>query len=350
MRFFLAFLILCGAAVGLYFAAAKEESVLELTLSELREKYSNDESQFVDIDGVDLHYVDTGKGPAIVFIHASYLNLESWNGLVEGLGEEFRTIRFDLPGAGISGLETKPLPDGGFDMVERQYELLRLLIDRLDVDRFVLVGTSSGGTIAYRYAARHPDRVSRLILINSAGMPRTPQTNPLRSNAEFKKKWADLDVKPREYWAQSLSRNFTSANSPPDWLIDQAYDFQRRVDLKKRRAAAYRFQTGDVRNVLSKIRSPTMIMWGKENPTVVHLEADVIEHWMTGAPTILRKYTGLGHYPYIEDLGAILPDIRSFLNGDLDGDLRQTIRARVVGPQASRPDQHSQTEVDKNDS
>ena len=349
MRFFLAFLIFCCAAVGLYFVAAHEKSVPELTLSELREDYSNEHSQFVEIDGVNFHYADIGDGPAIVFIHASYLNLDSWNGLVDGLGGQYRTVRFDLPGAGLSGLETKPVPDGGFDMVERQYELVSLLIDELGVDRFALVGTSSGGTVAYRYAARHPDRVARLILINSAGMPRTPQTNPLRNHPEFRN-WADLDVKPREYWARSLSRNFTSSKPPPDWLIDQAYDFQRRVDLKKRRAATYRFQTGDVQSVLSNIQAPTMIMWGKENPTVVHLEGDVIQHWMTSAPTILRKYAGLGHYPYIEDVGAILPDIKAFLNGDLDDDLRQTTHARVTDKQASWPDQYSQSEADKNDS
>ena len=335
MRTFLAFLTLCCMGVVLYFSTEQKLSVPELTLGEIREKYSHKNSKFIDIDGVNLHYVDAGEGPAIVFLHASYLNLDSWNGLVKGLGEKYRTIRFDLPGAGLSGLETKALPDGGFDMVERQYELVSLLVDELGVGRLILVGTSSGGTVAYRYAARHPDRVTRLILINSAGLPRTPQTNPLRSNPAFKK-WADLDVRPREYWEKSLNRNFTSASSPPDWLIDRAYDFQRRVNLKKNRAATYLFQTGDVQTILSQIKAPTMIMWGKENPTVVHLEADVIEHWMTGAPTILRKYSGLGHYPYIEDINAILPDVKGFLSGELDSELRQTIRAHAFDNSATK--------------
>jgi hypothetical protein len=46
---------------------------------------------------------------------------------------------------------------------------------------------------------------------------------------------------------------------------------------------------------------------------------------MTGAPTTIRKYEGLGHYPYIEDLDAIYTDLTAFLAGDLDPDLRRTV-------------------------
>ncbi len=309
-------------------AFAGESKVQELTLEQLRTKYDQADSRYITLDGVNLHYQDRGTGPAIVFLHASYLNLFSWDGLIRELEEDFRTVSFDFPGAGLSTLESKSVPEGGFNMVERQYELLVQFIDALEIDRLVLVGTSSGGSVAYRYAARNSERVERLILINSAGMPRTAQTNPLRAKPEFKK-WAAMNVKPREFWATSLNNNFISPHTPPDWLIDQAYDFQRREGLNAERAKTYKFSTGDVKTVLGQIRSPTLIMWGHENPTVMHLEADVIEHWLTGAPSLLRKYQSLGHYPYIEKLDAVLPDFKAFLNGELDDELRQTLRVPV---------------------
>ena len=54
------------------------------------------------------------------------------------------------------------------------------LLAHLKLTNVSLVGTSSGGIVAFRYAALNPEQVARLVLINSAGMPRTAATNPLR--------------------------------------------------------------------------------------------------------------------------------------------------------------------------
>jgi pimeloyl-ACP methyl ester carboxylesterase len=112
-------------------------------------------------------------------------------------------------------------------------------------------------------------------------------------------------------------------------VIDQAYDFRRREGLEKRLAEIYALSTGDPHAILAKIQAPTMIIWGESNPTVMHLEADVIEHWMTGAPTMIRKLKGLGHYPYIEDEKMFLADFLPFLAGEYDSQLRQTMRVEV---------------------
>jgi pimeloyl-ACP methyl ester carboxylesterase len=92
----------------------------------------------------------------------------------------------------------------------------------------------------------------------------------------------------------------------------------------------YYFETGDPQSILSKIKAPTMILWGMSNPTVVHLEADVIEHWLTSAPSFIKKYEGLGHYPYVEAPDRVIPDIIAFLNGELDDNLRLTQRVKVA--------------------
>ncbi len=298
-----------------------------LTLAELRAKHELPSSRYMDLDGVDLHYVDEGSGPPIVFLHASYSGLHTWEGIASKLKSKYRVVRFDFPNAGLSGSETIPVPKEKFDLIERNYDTLVRFADRLGLDRFGLVGTSSGGSVAFRYAARHPDRVERLVLINSAGMPRTPQTDPFRVTAETAK-WAEMPIRPREFWESSLSRTFIRPNKAPDWFVDQQYDFRRREGLERTEAEDYVFTTGDTQSILRGIRAPTLIMWGKSNPIVMHLEADVFAFWMTGAPTLIRKYAGLGHYPYIEDEQALFPDLAAFFGGELDGELRQTIRAK----------------------
>jgi pimeloyl-ACP methyl ester carboxylesterase len=321
-------------AILVVFAATSQAStrkVETLTLAELRAKYQLPNSRYMNLDGVDLHYVDEGSGQPVVLLHASYMGLRSWDGIAARLRPNFRVIRLDFPNAGLSGPETKPVPRAKFDLIERNHEILVRFLDRLGVDRLHLVGTSSGGSVAFRYASRNADRVQRLVLINSAGMPRTPQTDPFRERPEFAE-WSKMLVKPREFWAFSLTQTFIHPNKAPEWLIDQEYDFRRREGLEQTLLDDYVFTTGDTKGILEGIRAPTLIMWGKANPIVMHLEADVFAFWMTGAPTLIRKFDGLGHYPYIENEQAIFADLASFLRGEVDDELRRTIRAKPASP------------------
>jgi pimeloyl-ACP methyl ester carboxylesterase len=315
--------IFLGSSATLMAAATGEDipAVPTLTLGELRAKYSLPSSRFMEVDGMDLHYVDEGTGPVVVLLHASYNSLRTWDGVAERLRDNYRVVRFDFPSAGLSA-DNKPTPPEKFNMMGRYVNAIEEVVARLGIERFALVATSSGGSAGFRYASSNPDTVERLVLINTAGMPRIPRTDPLRERTATAK-WSGMTVRPREFWLTGLSSNFIAPNKPPEWIVDQAYDFARR-EGRAEKAADYVYTTGDPKTTLAGISSPTLILWGKNNPTVMHLEADVIQHWMTGAPTAIRKYEGLGHYPYVEDLDAIYPDLAAFLAGDLDSELRRT--------------------------
>lgn len=296
-----------------------------LSMDELRAKYALPASRYMDVDGVDLHYVDEGQGQPVLLLHASYHSLRTWDALAERLRANYRVVRFDFPTAGLS-IDRKEAPPGGFSMMSRYGDMVAGVVANLDLNSFTLVGTSSGGAVAFRYAGTEPEKVERLILINTAGMPRTPRTDPLRERASFAK-WQGMTVRPREFWAFSMAQNFIAPHKPPTWMISQAYDFARR-EGRAQRAEDYHYSTGNPQTMLGKITSPTLILWGKDNPTVMHLEADVIQHWLTAAPSLIRKYDGLGHYPYVEDLDTIYHDLSAFIAGDLDRDLRQTVMVK----------------------
>ena len=312
--------------MGVSFAAGAQAPA-QIGLEDLREKYADDGSRFVTVDGADIHYRDEGQGPVVVLLHASYFNLLAWDQVTEALVGGNRVIRFDFPNVGLSGPETKEPPGGRFNLIERNVDILGGLAEALDLDQFALVATSSGGSVGFRYASRFPERVTRLVLINSAGMPRTARTDPNRARAETAQ-WDDMPVRPREFWEFTVNQNFPSDADAPGWLIDLAYDINRRAETTP--VSKYFFETGDPQAILSAIKAPTLILWGKANTVVMHLEGDVIEHWMTSAPTFLKKYEGLGHYPYIESPERVIPDIARFLAGEWDGRLRQTQRVKVA--------------------
>ena len=289
MKYFPLFVALMGAS----FAAAAQGPV-QISLEDLRKKYANEASRFVTIDGADIHYRDEGQGAVVVLLHASYFNLLAWDRLTEELVNDHRVIRLDFPNVGLSGPETKEPPGGKFNLIERNVEVLSGLVEELGLGKFALVATSSGGSVGFRYASRNPQRVTRLVLINSAGMPRTARTDPNRSRPETAP-WDDMPVKPRDFWEFTVNLNFPSDADAPDWFVDLAYDVNRRAETTP--VSKYFFETGDPQAILSRIQAPTLILWGKANTTVMHLEGDVFSALDDFRPDLPQEIRGTGALP-----------------------------------------------------
>ena len=316
-------LIIAAAAGFGVWALLLTTGVFDIALEDLRVKYETPASQYIELDGIDVHYIDEGDGPAVLLSNASYHSTRSWDGMVENMTDKFRVIRFDFPGNGLSGLDSQnrysPKLYG---------KIITRLTDALDIDIFHLVGTSSGGTVAFRYVANNPDKIDRFVLINSAGMPRTAVTNPNRERGSTFGRWVASKHQSMDWWRSSLASTVTK-RPPFDWHVEMNYDMNRRDD---RYATGLLFRrnyiTGDPEAVINQITAPTAVLWGVDNPTVMHLEANVIQLWLTGAPSIVKKYEGLGHYPYIEEPELLAGDISEFLSGGWDDQLRQTQRVK----------------------
>lgn len=324
--------LLAVAAVGFGLTAwVWSSNLLKLEFSELEQTYATADSKFMDVDGVRMHYMDQGTGPAVVLLHASFMHMRTWDSLAAALSDNHRVIRMDVLNAGLTG----PEPDGNYSF-DRNLELVHELTVNLGIDEFAVVSTSSGGIVGFNYAAQYPERVTRLVLINSAGLPRTRNTNPNRARGTAIGRWFTSHHQTREMTRATLDRNFIEPHEPPDWLVDMNYDLRRRIGVREAGAQQMRnFRTGDPATVLAKVRAPTLILWGLDNQTVVHLEADVFEHWLIQAPTIKKKYPGVGHYLYLEIPDEFNADLGSFLAGDWDNQLRFTRRVPIAAEQVT---------------
>ncbi|MFZ2357904.1 MAG: alpha/beta hydrolase [Anaerolineae bacterium] len=135
------------------------------------EQLADPDSQFVDINGVDVHYKEAGQGDtALLLLHGFASSTYSWREVMEPLAEDARIVAFDRP---AFGLTERPMPGDFPDGVnpytaDAQVDLTVGLMDALGIERGVLVGNSAGGTIATYTALRYPERVQALVLVDAA--------------------------------------------------------------------------------------------------------------------------------------------------------------------------------------
>ena len=143
-----------------------------LSLAALKQRYGHPEqgSRFVRLDGFNLHYRDQGdrNKPVLLLIHGVVASLHTWDAWLPAFAADYRVIRFDVPGFGLTGP-----PSSGEYTAERMLKVLDLLLDHLDVSKASIVGNSLGGYIAWNYALLKPERVEKLVLIDPACYPMT---------------------------------------------------------------------------------------------------------------------------------------------------------------------------------
>jgi pimeloyl-ACP methyl ester carboxylesterase len=135
--------------------------------------------KLLDIDGVKIHYVERGVGPAIVMIHGFGGATFSFRYQMAELSRDHRCVAIDLKGFGFS-----QRPHGGDYSLTGQALLVLRAMDLLGIDRCVLMGHSMGGDVSMRIATIAPERIEKLILAASATgmkvwvMPRLPFLRP----------------------------------------------------------------------------------------------------------------------------------------------------------------------------
>ena len=118
-------------------------------------------AQDVDVDGVRLHYLTAGKGPAVILLHGYTQTSRMWRPLIPRLAARFTVIAPDLPGIGDSAV-----PAEGLDMkaaAVRVHGLAR----SLGVDKARVVGHDIGLMVAYAYAAQFPSEVEKLVVMDA---------------------------------------------------------------------------------------------------------------------------------------------------------------------------------------
>jgi pimeloyl-ACP methyl ester carboxylesterase len=118
-------------------------------------------SQSADVDGVKLHYLKAGHGPAVILIHGYTQTSRMWRPIVPLLAEEFTVIAPDLPGIGDS-----EIPKTGLDMKSAAMRI-HGLAKSLGIEKARVVGHDIGLMVAYAYAAQFPSETEKLVVMDA---------------------------------------------------------------------------------------------------------------------------------------------------------------------------------------
>ena len=127
------------------------------------------QGRFIDVDGVHLHYVERGNGRPLVLFHGSGSMIQDFesSGLIDLAAKDYRVIVFDRPGFGHS-----LRPRNVAWTPEAQADLFKKALDRLGVERAIVLGHSWGASVALGLATRYPSFVEALVLASGYYFPR----------------------------------------------------------------------------------------------------------------------------------------------------------------------------------
>lgn len=275
-------------------------------------EFTQSDSHFVILpDGTRVHLRISGEsdGVPVVLLHGFASSAWAWDGWTSRLAPDYRVIRVDLPGHGLTFLPRNAGPNAV------SAEFLAQTLDALHIERAVIAGNSMGGGLAGRFAEAHPERVLALILVDAP----PPNAGPPARVREMTHAWYAPLLRFGFRWAggslimrYGMSVGGGKGAPVTDAAVHRADVFWR---LHRREilhaaapgAAAPRFDA-------ARITAPVLIMQGAEDKLVPRTAA---EAWAAALPHAqLMILPGLGHTPHEEDPARTAEDVRVFLRGN----------------------------------
>lgn len=252
-------------------------------------------------NGVRIAYEVTGEGSPVTMIHGLTATSKVWRNQVAPLSGSHRVLAYDLRGHGESA---KPA-DGSFSFDSHVADLLDLL-DGLGIAQTALVGWSMGASVATAFAAAHPGRVSRLVLIGGTpmlvGKPDFPYAMPPEQQA------AIVGAAQQDY--NGFAKAFGQMMLPEEheqmlegWVHGMAMQAGAETFLAVMEQAA----PFDLRPTIARVAAPTLVLHGERDALCPLPAGQYFAEHIPGAR--FQVFAGVGHAPFLtrtDEVNALL--------------------------------------------
>ncbi len=286
-------------------------------------------SRFVDVRGMQVHVRDEGPRTPngeglepVVLLHGTGASLHTWDGWAAELVKTRRVIRFDLPGFGLTGPYAGQWlqEDGGRYSQLNYAKFVVATLDALGVTQpVVLGGNSLGGTIAWETAdylrATQPERVAKLILVDSAGydfkpidMPKTFQAAEIALLSPITE-----NTLPRFLIERDVRSVYGDPSKVSPGLVDLYYELALREGNRRALGLRMREPRAVAPERIANITQPTLIIWGGQDRLIPPSNAQLFAKDIKGSKLVM--FESLGHVPQEEDPKHTVAAVQAFLAG-----------------------------------
>jgi pimeloyl-ACP methyl ester carboxylesterase len=272
--------------------------------------------RWVMVDGRPINTIELGQGPALVFVHGLSGSWPNWLEQLPAFAGERRVVTLDLPGFGHS-----PMPSGDISMTGYA-RLLDRLFDQLGIDTAVVVGNSMGGFIAAELAVAFPQRVERLVLVSAAGISTYRDLRRARVLHTLQRGERVLTAGGAWFASRSdaMARRSRLREAALGLVVRHPARLPAAVAAEQIRGAgtpgfmpALASILGrDVRERLSEVACPTLIVWGEDDKLINVADADVFAELIPGSRKVIFEDTG--HMAMLERPAAFNALLRDFLS------------------------------------
>lgn len=264
-------------------------------------------SKFVTVNGLNLHYLEWGKTgmPVVVCVHGYTSSAQAFNALARHLQHHFHIIAMDVRGHGESAWS----PTRAYEYRD-QADDLAAFVDRLELPRFALIGTSMGGIIAMAYAADHGNRLNALV-INDVGPDAEAGSNritglvggrpdsfkTLDDALAYRREISPITATRPAEDQEELARGVLRQDAGGQWLwkIDRAY-----IEQRVERGAPVRPVLWPA---LAKLQCSTLVIWGTDSDVLSETQARRIAETLPNGELV--SVPGVGHAPTLIEPAAL---------------------------------------------
>lgn len=280
-----------------------------LSREDIEKKYAQTPSQFLEIDQTRIHYRDEGEGPTIVLIHGVLSSLHTWDGWAQNLKKDHRVIRLDIPAFGLTG----KLGSEQYTLSSYLTLIEHFLTKIKAPETFILAGNSLGGLLAWNYAIAHPQKVSKLVLIDSVAYP---QKFPfvLKLIISPMARYLPPYLVPRFIVRKSVESVYGDPNRIRPGVIERYADINQYPGNHKASITIFEYMNSLSQSELEtlvdlkKLSMPILIMWGEKDLWIPYNP-----RWIQDLPKAkFILYPGVGHVPMEEIPEQSVADFRQW--------------------------------------
>jgi pimeloyl-ACP methyl ester carboxylesterase len=276
---------------------------LDISQERIKSEYADDNSKFITIDKMNVHYKDEGTGEPLILLHDAGLSLNIWNEIMPFLTNHFRVIRLDLPGFGLTAASKR------FDYSMDKYIYFVKKFTAavgLSLDMFSVLGAGFGGHIAWQYTLLHQHRVNKLILINAQGYATSNSLSLFKFDKKngfgrFLMRWRGNNWMIKSLLKKQIGKEIIINDKLVKEIQDLLLCNNNRKSLVKLSKAAVKNR----QHRIKEIQTPSLIIWGNK------VEKVDFEKDLPNAQ--YNEYEEIGLLPMIEDSKKTAEDIIQFL-------------------------------------